>query len=249
MPFCGLSALDDWPDHTTICRFRNALVEAGLNSVILDEVKRQPTERGLKVKGGRMSVVDATVIGSAARPGRPGGRVAVDRAEEGTDGADGTEEDRANGSGSTGRVSADPDARWLRKGSGTCFGCKAFRRTSGGGYVEHVLVRPANEGEAPHLGSMVEGCTARFVPADRAQSGAANREMLAERGMKSGIMFRAARDHPLGPWQKLSTGWYRSCDGSSSSASGRSGGSSTVPGQGTRPSGRSRRTSSTGRWR
>jgi len=22
--FCGLSALDDWPDHTTICRFWNA---------------------------------------------------------------------------------------------------------------------------------------------------------------------------------------------------------------------------------
>jgi len=33
-----------------------------------------------------------------------------------------------------------------------------------------LRVDPANEGESPHLGSMVEGCTARRVPADRAYS-------------------------------------------------------------------------------
>jgi len=61
--------------------------------VILDEVNRQLTECGPKLKGRRMSVVATTVIESAARPGNPGDRVAVDRAEEGTDGTDGTDAD------------------------------------------------------------------------------------------------------------------------------------------------------------
>jgi len=85
------------------------------------------------------------------------------------------------------------------KGRKTHFGYKAFRRTNGDGYVERVLVRPAYEGESPHPESMVEGCTARRVPADRDCSSAANQEMLAERGTRFGIMFRATRDRPLGP--------------------------------------------------
>jgi len=40
-------------------------------------------------------------------------------------------------------------------------------------------------------------------PCRQGVSGAANREMLADRGKRSGIMFRAARDHPLGPWRKF----------------------------------------------
>ena len=41
MLFCGSSVLDHCPDHTTICRFRQALVRRGLDAQLLTEVNRQ----------------------------------------------------------------------------------------------------------------------------------------------------------------------------------------------------------------
>jgi len=194
MPFRGLSALDDWPDHATVCRFLNALVEAGSDGVILDEVDRQLTERGLKVKGGRMSVVDATVVESAARPGNPGGRVAVDRAEERTDGTD--------GAGSIGRVSADPDARWPRgAGRRTSAARRSGARTATDMWSASSS-GPRTRGNR-RISAAWPGVHGEACPCRQGVSGAANREMLAARGKRSGIMFRAARDHPLGPWRKV----------------------------------------------
>ena len=98
----------------------------------------------------------------------------------------------------TERLSTDPDARWLKKGSRCFFGYKGFIRTDGDEYVERVLARPANEGEAPHFPALVAGCTARRVLADKGLASAANRAHLAAAGLKSGIMYRASRGHPLG---------------------------------------------------
>ena len=68
--------------------------------------------------------------------------------------------------------------------------------------MERVLARPANEGEAPHFPALVAGCTARRVLADKGLASAANRAHLAAAGLKSGIMYRASRGHPLGARQK-----------------------------------------------
>ena len=65
-----------------------------------------------------------------------------------------------------------------------------------------MLARPANEGEAPHFPALVAGCTARRVLADKGLASAANRAHLAAAGLKSGIMYRASRGHPLGVRQK-----------------------------------------------
>jgi hypothetical protein len=56
----------------------------------------------------------------------------------------------------------------LQKGARCYFGCKGFIRTDGDGFVERVL-------------------------ADKGLSSATNRAHLREAGLKSGIMFRAAR--------------------------------------------------------
>ncbi|MBC6403283.1 MAG: hypothetical protein GDA35_06640 [Hyphomonadaceae bacterium] len=63
---------------------------------------------------------------------------------------------------------ADPDGRWLKKGRNLYFGHKGFWRRDGYGYVEVVLVRPANAVEAPHLPYLLKGCTAVRVLADKA---------------------------------------------------------------------------------
>ncbi len=186
MLFCGQSMIERSPARTTICRFRRMLGLRGLDAALLSEVNRQLQERGLKVRNAPVAVVDATIVESAARPRRQIEVVAEDRAEGEAPEVSVSE-----------RLSADPDARWLKKGGRCLFGYKGFVRTDGEGFVERVLARPANEGEAPHFPAMVSDCTARRVLADKGLSSAANRACLTAAGIQSGIMFRASRGHPL----------------------------------------------------
>ena len=79
MLFCGSSVLDHCPDHTTICRFRQALVRRGLDAQLLTEVNRQLAGHGLKVERAPVAVVDATIVESAARPRRHVEVMAEDR--------------------------------------------------------------------------------------------------------------------------------------------------------------------------
>jgi IS5 family transposase len=67
--FVGLSLEDPTPDHTTVCRFRNRLIEARLLERLFAELDRQFEKQGLILKRGTM--LDATVIEAAnARPPR-----------------------------------------------------------------------------------------------------------------------------------------------------------------------------------
>ena len=88
--FCGLAAADpapdhstpitaprsQHPDHSTLCRFRTALIERGLHAELLGIVNRQLEVQGYLLKQGTM--IDATVIaaavnlsGDAAHPSDP----------------------------------------------------------------------------------------------------------------------------------------------------------------------------------
>ena len=65
--FAGLSLTDAVPDHSTICRFRNLLIERALLEKLFAELDRQLDKAGLILRRGTM--LDATVIEtSAARP-------------------------------------------------------------------------------------------------------------------------------------------------------------------------------------
>ena len=57
--FAGLSLEDAVPGSTTVCRFRNQLVEVGLYDRLLDEINRQLADRGVLVMRG--AIVDASV--------------------------------------------------------------------------------------------------------------------------------------------------------------------------------------------
>ncbi|MDR2504092.1 MAG: transposase [Deltaproteobacteria bacterium] len=64
--FTGIALSESVPDHTTICRFRNLLVEKVLLEPLLDEVNKQFARQGKLVKKG--VAVDASIVTSAARP-------------------------------------------------------------------------------------------------------------------------------------------------------------------------------------
>ena len=71
--FVGLGLEEEAPDHTTLCRFRNALIGAGLMDKLFAEFDRQLEKAGVILKRGTM--LDATLIEAAAsRPRGPGAR-------------------------------------------------------------------------------------------------------------------------------------------------------------------------------
>jgi transposase, IS5 family len=75
--FLGLSLEDASPDHTTLCRFRNRLIEEGLSEKLFSEFARQLETRGLILKRGTM--VDASLVETPFRPpSEDGEREAVD---------------------------------------------------------------------------------------------------------------------------------------------------------------------------
>src|SRR3712207_5871237 len=53
--FVGLGMEDSAPDSTTVCRFRNTLVKAGLYDELLSEINRQLEANGVIVKRDRKS--------------------------------------------------------------------------------------------------------------------------------------------------------------------------------------------------
>ena len=98
--------------------------------------------------------------------------------------------------------SADPEARWIKKGKKSTLGYKGFARCDEEGFVGKIIVRPANEGESPHFEAIIKGADASRVLADKAYASKANREMLRSQNYKDGILHKAARNRPLRASQK-----------------------------------------------
>ncbi len=79
--FVGLGLEDVAPDSTTVCRFRNILVEADLYDMVLNEINRQLEQHSVIVKRG--AIVDASITDSPRRPrGRKEYEIVEDRDEE-----------------------------------------------------------------------------------------------------------------------------------------------------------------------
>jgi len=60
--FVGLDLSSPVPDHSTFWRFRQTLERACLMDPLLSEINQQLSERGLYIKAGEVSIVDASVI-------------------------------------------------------------------------------------------------------------------------------------------------------------------------------------------
>jgi IS5 family transposase len=79
--FVGLSfGHDEVPDATTICRFRQSLVERNILKRLLDKLNHQFGTPGLLVREG--AIVDASVVSSARRPLKVFDVLPEDRSEE-----------------------------------------------------------------------------------------------------------------------------------------------------------------------
>lgn len=174
--FLGLALERDGPDHTTLCRFRNRLIAAGLGARLVAEFDRQIEARGFVLKQGTM--IDATVIAAAGRPPR------------GDDFAD----------------AADPDARFAKvEGkAGSTYGYKAHVGVDQGTrLIRSALLTPAKVNETGVADALIRG-DERAVYGDKAYAKRARRLRLKAAGIKPRIMHKSwGGGPPLTHWQKL----------------------------------------------
>jgi IS5 family transposase len=106
--FSGLNAAV--PDASTICRFRNTLVDQKKAKPIFKTINAMFIAHGFTLKPAETAIVDATLITAAARSAK-----VVECEPSETPETPTTEALRV-------RQSADPDARWLKKGKDYHFG-------------------------------------------------------------------------------------------------------------------------------
>lgn len=164
--FVGLALDEAVPDHTTLCRFRNLLIEVGLLGKLFAELDRQLDQAGLILRRGTM--LDATVIETAAaRPPKekPG--------------------EKPSG--------GDPDAGFTRRQGkpGSSYGYKAHVGVDqGSGLIRRVVTTAANVNDTVEADRLICGDEGAVL-ADRAYHTKARELSLKERGIKARLMRRA----------------------------------------------------------
>ena len=167
--FCGLGLADRVPDETALVRFRARLVARGLHTRLLGLVNAQLEARGLMVKS--VTLVDATIVESARR--KP------------------TKAQRAEG------TQGDPEAGYATKGGRAYYGFKAHVAAD----EAHTLIRTAELTAAnvhdSHKFKDVCPADTELAIADKAYASAEHEAWLEARGIHSGLLQPAARNHPL----------------------------------------------------
>ena len=187
--FTGFSFESSMPDETTICRFRNFLINKGLYKKLLDQINHQLEEMELLVKKG--AVVDASLVSSSRRPRKVIEMMPEDRKEEQYEGEPSYEV----------TYSDDTEAAWVIKGNQPHYGYKVHMATDAcEGFILGGHVTPANHADTSEFEKVVEDLALTpetVVLADKGYCSQKNRDFLAERELVDGIMLRGARGHTL----------------------------------------------------
>jgi IS5 family transposase len=180
--FCGFALDAATPDETTICRFRNALKNAGLGEALFTEVTRQFDAQGLLMKAG--TLVDATLVHSAARP--PASGSTPKHVES--------------------RAPHDADANWTRRSGSRqlFFGYKLHVGVdAGSGLIRSRVVTPAKVYESEVADQLILG-DERAVYGDKAYEKKERRASLKRRGIKDRIQHRRNKHQSVLPhWQRV----------------------------------------------
>src|SRR6185437_1082699 len=180
--FCGLALDAAAPDETTLCRFRNALRQAGLGEALFQEILRQLEAAGFVLKTG--TLIDATLVQSSGRTPASG---STPRETES-------------------RSAHDPDANWTRRGTGRrlFFGYKAhIALDQGSGLIRARRLTGAKTYESEVADDLVLG-DEKAVYADKAYEKRARREALKARGIKDRIQHRRNKYQKVLPrWQAV----------------------------------------------
>jgi IS5 family transposase len=171
--FCGFPLDQKTPDHMSIWRFRQKLVELDLQDKLLAELNRQLGGRGLLIKRG--TLVDATIMSAAvAKPDYDEGQVSE----------------------------RDPDAGFTQKHGKTYFGYKAhLAGDEESGLIRQAEMSSADLHDSQMGAGLIQGDEAAYY-ADKAYDSQALRDELKKRGIKDRIAYKARRGKKQPNWQK-----------------------------------------------
>lgn len=171
--FVGLALGDAAPDHSTICRFRNDLAQAGIAERLFEEMNRQFDRLGVILRRG--TLIDATLVEAAVRP--------TGSAETAND--------------------PDAAFTKRQGKAGLSFGYKAHIAVDeGSGLIRRALLTAANVNETVVADALIQGDEGA-VYADQAYDTRARRAMLKSRGIKPRLMHRPNKHHPvLSHWKQ-----------------------------------------------
>lgn len=188
MKFCDLQLEDEVPDHSIVCRFRNALNKAGIWEQLLNKINHQLTKYGVLVKKG--AIIDASVTPTSRKPkGKPTYELSQEQ---------GVQKIAIGG--------VDQQAKWVKKGNKIQYGYKRhYLCDAKEGLVLSVHSTPANAHDSGHLGSCLEQvklCAGSRVFADKGYCSRKNEDLLRNKGLVSGIQVKAFRNKPLSKWSK-----------------------------------------------
>ena len=178
--FARFSLHDQTPDHATLWRFRQELTQDGLMDKIFAEITRQLEAKDLVLKRG--TLIDASLVSARANPPRKPRGAAPDTPAE---------------------PSADPDARWGRKGKKSVFGYKIHI----GADAAHTIIRRveftnASVTDTEPADSLICGDEAA-VYGDQAYYTHKRHARLTQARIKDRLMRRPNKHHPeLPPRQK-----------------------------------------------
>jgi len=165
--FLDIKSDDDIPDETTICKFRNALMEKMLFDKIFEEINSVMQERGLILKEG--SHIDATLIHSSEpkRKKDETGRVISNKA-------------------------ADEDASYTSKRGRKYHGFKLHINSDKNGMLKRASTTTAKDADIKEFDYLMDD-ESSYVTADSAYMSKMKKRELRKRGIINGVIERRVK--------------------------------------------------------
>jgi IS5 family transposase len=174
--FCGFALHAGTPDETTLCRFRNDCIAAGVLEAAFAEVNRQLDAKQLIVRKG--TLLDATIVSAASR--RP-----------------------SMAAGPKPSLPQEPGASFTRKGGTSYFGYRVhIAADEGSNLIRRLAMTPAHVNESSVADALICGDEAAIY-GDKGYENKERRAALKTRGTKDRIMHRSHKNQAgLPHWQK-----------------------------------------------
>jgi len=170
--FVQLQANENVPDETTICRFRQRLIECSLHEKLLALVNTQLQERGYIVK--RTTLVDATLVQSSRKRPDPK-EIAEGRAP-------------------------DADASYTRKNNRSFYGYKAHISSDGQYHLIRTALITTAKTQDCHVFEQIAPTDTEVIYGDKAYDTKDNKAWLHKHRIKNGIQKKGAHHIKLTKW-------------------------------------------------
>jgi IS5 family transposase len=189
--FVGLSLEDTCPDHSVISRFRKEMTKKNGYDKILKFINEQLEKHNIIVKQGVL--VDASITDS---PRKPRGKKEFEVIESENQDTKLNEIKLIEKQQSH----VDKEAKWIIKNKKLRFGYKKHFVTDDNGTVIGVHTTAANVNEISNLEEVLDKCDiakGTKVKADKGYKSQKNDELLAKKGLRNHIMYKAKKNKPL----------------------------------------------------